>query len=314
MAIKCGSTGHFHETVAQVRACQLGTPVSESNPMPTPADWKPVADNRRREVSEIGARMARSAGIPLSEIEEGRARWATPESAYASAGTAPSEPIRQATITAPARIDRSRTGAGSFASGSARYPAPLASDKQVKYLTDLIRTKEIPEHFQGRVADMTARLAKREVAKREASQFIEALVKLASKPQDTPSAPGQAKEQKAPEVKVDGIYRHPESGEWIKVQWNKAGGDGQRLYAKRLVVETSAERDGNGVIVRPADIRWQYVPGLVAEIKPEWKATGADAAKFGALYGRCQQCRRALTDETSIARAMGPICAGKVAW
>ncbi len=36
------------------------------------------------------------------------------------------------------------------------------------------------------------------------------------------------------------------------------------------------------------------------------------AQEFGKLYGVCCRCAADLTDEDSIARGMGPVCAGKM--
>jgi len=36
-----------------------------------------------------------------------------------------------------------------------------------------------------------------------------------------------------------------------------------------------------------------------------------EAARYGRLYGRCMVCGRTLTDEGSIERGIGPICASK---
>lgn len=63
MAIKCGSTGHSHETVAQVRACQLGGTLSA----PVPATGGSVVmDRLQREIPEAVAEPIGKA------IDEGR--------------------------------------------------------------------------------------------------------------------------------------------------------------------------------------------------------------------------------------------------
>ena len=48
--------------------------------------------------------------------------------------------------------------------------------------------------------------------------------------------------------------------------------------------------------------------------QPLERLTLEEAKKFGAVYGVCAMCGRTLTDETSIANGIGPICAGKVAF
>jgi hypothetical protein len=47
------------------------------------------------------------------------------------------------------------------------------------------------------------------------------------------------------------------------------------------------------------------------KINPEHRMTLEDAKRFGQLYGMCCSCGATLTDETSIERGVGPVCAGK---
>lgn len=63
---------------------------------------------------------------------------------------------------------------------------------------------------------------------------------------------------------------------------------------------------------------WEMAPGAVAKLRPEHKMTLEQALKVakhvandvnGALYGRCFKCGRVLTNEDSIERFMGPVCA-----
>lgn len=117
-------------------------------------------------------------------------------------------------------------------------------------------------------------------------------------------------------VTEDGIYLSP-SEEIYKVVFNKASGDGRRLYAKQLHIHDDSGEATTGLLgIDPADARtatmsWEYAPGAMRTIRPEWKMSEADATRFGKLYGRCFKCHRALTKEESIARSMGDICAGK---
>ena len=119
-------------------------------------------------------------------------------------------------------------------------------------------------------------------------------------------------------VTEDGIYRNPATGEIFKVQFNKATGDGRRLYAKKM---TAWNVDGDEVktftleeSAEPVKLDravFTYAQGAMAKISPEWKLTLEDAKRFGALYGTCMRCGRTLTLEASIERAMGRICASK---
>jgi len=109
-------------------------------------------------------------------------------------------------------------------------------------------------------------------------------------------------------VTQDGMYRaiiedpHNEgtTGEIWKVQWNRAGGDGRRLYAKVLTDEPRGEW------------HFEYVPGGILKLRPEDRMTLEEAQQFGKLYGVCCVCGRTLTDEISIEAGIGPVCAGRV--
>jgi hypothetical protein len=93
------------------------------------------------------------------------------------------------------------------------------------------------------------------------------------------------------------MYQDPE-GVIYKVQIAKQGSG--NLYAKKLVVE-GEEGDYTA--------SFEYAAGAIRKIRPEWKMTREQAAKFGQLYGVCCVCGRDLTDEGSIAAGIGPICA-----
>lgn len=99
---------------------------------------------------------------------------------------------------------------------------------------------------------------------------------------------------------TDGMYK---LGETIyKLQYNRATGDGRKLYGKRLVVDAS---------VTPAHVSFEYEAGIPKKLTSANKMTIEEAKAFGALYGTCCVCGRTLTDEESIAAGIGPICAGR---
>lgn len=102
------------------------------------------------------------------------------------------------------------------------------------------------------------------------------------------------------QINRDGIYRHPD-GTIYKVQQARQGSG--RLYAKRLVLDEQPDGSHKG--------RFVYAAGAVHNLRPGWRLTLEAAAAFGRLYGVCAACAADLTDETSIARGLGPICAGK---
>lgn len=52
--------------------------------------------------------------------------------------------------------------------------------------------------------------------------------------------------------------------------------------------------------------------GTLHTLRQVDRMSTAEAAEFGHLYGFCVRCAATLTDENSIARGMGPTCAGKI--
>lgn len=91
----------------------------------------------------------------------------------------------------------------------------------------------------------------------------------------------------------DGIYFY--EGRYVKVQVALYGSG--RRYTKVFDTDTESwEREGN----------------LLGKLKAEHKLTEEQAKRWGDLYGTCIKCGRALTDEESIDRGVGPICAEKL--
>jgi hypothetical protein len=104
-------------------------------------------------------------------------------------------------------------------------------------------------------------------------------------------------------VKSAGMFRNPFNGEVYKVQ-RAVHGSGH-LYAKKL--ETlGAPEDGD------AEGTFVIAKGAIFKLRESWRMTLAEAELYGLLYGVCCVCGATLTDETSIARGIGPVCAGKV--
>lgn len=120
---------------------------------------------------------------------------------------------------------------------------------------------------------------------REASSMIDALMRLPR----TGGAAGSARST-APE----GMHRIGDA--IFKVQ-RAVHGSG-RLYAKRLV------RSGEAWT-------FEFAPGAVQRLSEATRMTLEEAREWGTLYGTCCACGRTLTDETSIALGLGPVCASK---
>lgn len=114
--------------------------------------------------------------------------------------------------------------------------------------------------------------------------------------EDNYAAAEYAASRRPKPVTEDGMYRMAD-GTIAKVQI-AVNGSGN-LYAKRLVV---GDREG----------RFEYEPGLIRKLSASDRMTADEAAEFGRLYGFCCVCGRTLTDETSIAAGIGPVCAGRM--
>lgn len=104
-------------------------------------------------------------------------------------------------------------------------------------------------------------------------------------------------------VDEDGIYR-TDDGTIYKAVRAVVEGSG-RLYAKRLILTEQPDGTNKG--------RFTYAPGAIHTLRADQKLTLEEAAAFGRLYSTCVMCGSPLTDEDSIARGIGPICAGRFA-
>lgn len=96
---------------------------------------------------------------------------------------------------------------------------------------------------------------------------------------------------------AEGWYRVGE--DIFKVQLAVHGSG--KPYAKRLVVTAHGQAT------------WEYAAGMVMRLTEADALTVEEAARFGQLYGVCAVCGRTLTDETSIAAGIGPVCRSKLA-
>jgi hypothetical protein len=135
--------------------------------------------------------------------------------------------------------------------------------------------------------------------KKQASEMIDRLRPVAEEVRAESNRKAQAAanaaraarpaEGKANEV-TDGMYLKDDVV--YKVQIAKHGSG--RLYAKTLT-----------------EHGFEYAPGAIRQLRPEHRMTLDQAKEYGKLYGVCCQCGTELTDETSIANGIGPVCARK---
>lgn len=151
----------------------------------------------------------------------------------------------------------------------------------------------------GRASTQGGRFRAWEVPQEKLAQLQAELAKRGFKVVQTVA---QAKAQAAPskvEEKAPVAKQKVSEGFWtlgeriFKVQKNLSG---TSIYAKELIPPSSFE----------------YAPGGVKLLQEGGtKLTQEQAAAYGKLYGVCCCCGRRLTDETSIALGIGPICAKK---
>lgn len=95
-------------------------------------------------------------------------------------------------------------------------------------------------------------------------------------------------------VSEAGMYRTAD-GTIYRVQASRGSGN---LYAKRLLA-------GGG---------FEYVAGAIRLLTPADRMSLAEAQAFGVATGVCCVCGALLTDERSVTRGIGPVCAGKGWW
>ena len=88
---------------------------------------------------------------------------------------------------------------------------------------------------------------------------------------------------------VEGIYF--KDGVVYKVQISGAG----RAYAKVL-----------------KEHGFSYDPTAIKALSPQDKITIAQAKAYGIQYGVCCVCGRTLTDSTSVAEGIGPVCGQRI--
>lgn len=299
MRIRCGNHDGlpiYHETAADVRFCFERGPVADFDPTDSGVKFPVVGSKAAEELARSDARAEMNAD-PGMETEVARYHR------------------QQASLADGERAARSMTG--QTYGGSRR----VASEPMVKFVHGLATGKSMDEEVR------TEALRRVEAHRRDdepepmafdfAKRFIDAYKNAAKRTQIRQVEPGAYVSPNR--VTQDGMYRDPATGAIYKVQWNRASGDGRRLYAKQLFVdmpngETRTVGLLDGLKAEGASARFEYASGAIKKIDPDWRMSIEEAEKFGALYGICMRCGRDLTAEASIAAAMGPICRGKKNW
>lgn len=180
---------------------------------------------------------------------------------------------------------------GNSATGQGR-PSNVMSDAQYKFIASLAESRDVGMPAAEYMAKIdNARVA---MSKRAASQLIDTLKNSPWRKRET-VAPKATPGKPATPTVSEGMYLR--DGKIFKVQ-RAVHGSGN-LYAKEL---HGSKSEG---------FHFEYARGAIRTLTPEHRMTLDQAKEFGALYGTCCKCARTLTDESSIAAGIGPICAEK---
>jgi hypothetical protein len=175
----------------------------------------------------------------------------------------------------------------------------------------MITTLERPNRYAGPCAYCGVRIAERKgiLARTDGGAYTVV--------HDGPCPTATAPAEPVARPTQDGIYR-TEDGTIYKVLIAKRGSG--HLYAKRLEA-TDCTRPGCERRVTLAKLRgddgahrhghFVYAAGMIHQLRAEQRLSEHDARVYGRLYAICVACGADLTDETSIARGIGPICRGK---
>jgi len=167
----------------------------------------------------------------------------------------------------------------------------MATEKQIAFMEKLAQEKDYP-----------LPLGYKSWASGKASKLIDDLLHLNKPVQSLKSSTGRfitpfPKLSIKDEFIEAGFYCL--DGEVVKVQLNLAG---TKLYAKHLTQ------------IKGGTWYFNYEHGLIAKLTQNMKLEREQAAAFGKIYGYCCICATRLTNEESINKGIGPICAGKQGW
>lgn len=169
--------------------------------------------------------------------------------------------------------------------------API-TEKQEAFLNRLLDERPALRDVENLWPDNIAKLTKR-----QASSKIDEILKTPKEAKASTSSEG------AP-VTEDGMYR-TEDGTIFKVQIAVHGSG--NLYAKKLV----ALDEPKVMKTKTVTHVFEYAPGAIRKLTADDKMTLEEAKAWGALYGTCCCCGATLTNETSIAAGIGPVCGSR---
>lgn len=176
--------------------------------------------------------------------------------------------------------------------GEATPSQPLATPKQVSYAMSL-QAQRADENDHVSEADYAA------MTRKEMSAAIDHLLSL----------PKPDKAQRTVAVSAvleDGMYYVEDTNEVFKVYHTRTSG-AQCVKRLDIVKEATA--------TTPAVGRFTYLGAVAKHLPAKAQRMSLESAKaLGRIYGFCVKCAATLTDETSIASGIGPVCGADGAW
>jgi hypothetical protein len=145
----------------------------------------------------------------------------------------------------------------------------------------------------------------RQLTKEQASEEIGQLLALKAARRNAPAAVVPVGMQAASDPVEVGMYRKAD-GSIYKVQRSNTSGN---LYAKKLTPIGGERLSENG-----AAVQWHFVydPGAIRTLRASNLLTLDEAKAFGIRYGVCCVCSTTLSDATSVANGIGPVCAKRL--
>lgn len=305
--IKCGKCQGRHATVALVRACATGQPQAQPQPQAKPLET-PMDRLARQHGNNDRVRTA----LGIRPVGGGSSYW---DGEIQKAERA--EEQRVAAYKAQRPFDRKPTAPARTAAQPTATAYP-ATDAQVKYLEGLLAKRA----WQGTELDAVGNLLLKvlEDSKAEggyvpkhlmaerASWLISELKKLpyrtAQAQPEEPASEHQATATAKNELAAL-LEQVPNGGYAVEDK------DGTlHFYAVKVVFKDTGRR---GVREQASDTLHRMYAGQQVGALRRIVAAGVKAAahRYAEELGMCYVCRRTLTDETSRALGIGPICRDK---
>lgn len=168
------------------------------------------------------------------------------------------------------------------------------SPKMIKYVLALAAERKL--EWLGTTADERVARVDRELTSEELDRFdvMYLIDQLKDAPRDDTN-PGL----------VPGVYRR--NGTIYVVRENRTNSN---LHARRLVEIGGRRLTEADTIVQ---IEFEYDRDALLQLRPRDQMTLEEARPFIIRYGKCIFCNTPLSDATSVARGVGPVCVKRYA-